>query len=236
VAFRDSFDQCPRCGITLEDAQSARGCRGCNGMFLDEPVLSEMILEMLPPPPRAYGPLALSEVKRTGTQLACPSCKDAMKPTTIHEVELDHCAKHGVWFDQDELRITLYRVALPDNPPPFREWEPAPTVPPVQAPRAKAAPKVEPTARRLTFVMNGESITTQIGVIKIGKLASAALRIQDDEVSRLHAVIEVNRDDVTLIDLGSTTGSYVNGERVTKTKLQDGDTMRFGRTEVQILT
>ncbi len=201
-------------------------------MFIEEPVLSEMILEMLPPPPRACGPLALSEVKRTGAQLACPQCGDAMKPTTIHEVELDHCAKHGVWFDQDELRLTLYRVALPDYPPPFREWEPA--APPV--PFAKPPAKIDPSARRLVFVMNGEQIATQVGVIKIGKLATATLQIDDPAVSRLHAVIEAHRDEVVLIDLGSTIGTYVNGKRVNKTKLQAGDTMRFGTTEVQILT
>jgi Zn-finger nucleic acid-binding protein len=230
VAFRDSFDQCPRCGITLEDAQSARACRNCSGVFVEEPVLAEMILEMLPP--GLFGTLALSEVKRTGAQLACPQCGDAMKPTTIHGVELDHCAKHGVWFDQDELRLTLYRVALPDNPPPFGEWIPAPTLP--SAPASRAAP-VDPTARELTFVMNGERITTQVGIIKIGKLASATLQIYDETVSRLHAVIEANRDEVILIDLGSTIGTYVNGKRITKTTLQAGDTMRFGETDVQLV-
>ena len=202
-------------------------------MFVEEAVLAEMILQMLPPPPRVFGTLALSEVKRTGAQLACPQCGDAMKPTTIHQIELDHCAKHGVWFDQDELRMTLYRVALPENPPPFQEWVPAPTVPPV--PFAKPPQRIDPTARRLVFVMNGAQIATQVGVIKVGSLASAALQIHDPTVSRLHAVIEANRDEVVLIDLGSTIGTYVNNKRVNKTKLQSGDTIRFGETDVQIL-
>jgi hypothetical protein len=202
-------------------------------MFLEEPVLSEMILHMLPPPPRAHGPLALSEVKRTGTQLACPACGDAMKPTTIHEVELDHCAKHGVWFDQDELRITLYRVALPDNPPPFREWLPQPQFVPV--PFAKPPAKIDPTAHRLVFVIDGEQISTQVGVVKIGSRPSATLVIEDPRVQYMHAVIEVTAKEVLLIDLGSTIGTYVNGKRVTKSKLQSGDLMRFGDVDVQIL-
>ena len=57
-------------------------------------------------------------------------------------------------------------------------------------------------------------------VIKVGKLASSHLRIDDDSVSRMHAVVEVNGvDDVQLIDLGSTRGTLVNGERITKVRL-----------------
>ena len=42
-------------------------------------------------------------------------------------------------------------------------------------------------------------------VIKVGKLASSHLRLEDDSVSRMHAVVEVNSpEDVQLIDLGST--------------------------------
>ena len=51
--------------------------------------------------------------------------------------------------------------------------------------------------------------------IKIGKLASLSLRLDDDSVSRLHAQIEIKHpDDVVLLDLGSERGTFVNGERV----------------------
>src|SRR4051812_24793978 len=66
-------------------------------------------------------------------------------------------------------------------------------------------------------------------VIKVGKLASSHLRIDDETVSRMHAVIEIaGPDDVSLIDLGSTRGTTVNGERITKTRLQSGDEVTFG--------
>jgi Zn-finger nucleic acid-binding protein len=203
-------------------------------MFLEEPVLAEMIREMLPPPPRAVGALALSVAKRTGEALACPQCGDAMKPTTIHEVELDHCTKHGVWFDQEELRITLYRAGLPDNAPPFRELEGTPQLP--RKPFAKRAEKIEPNAPRLVFVIEGEQIETQVSVVKIGTLQSSTLRFADDpDVAHLHAVIEVDWKAVKLIDLGSKAGTYVNGKRVKTVKLDAGDLMRFGNTYVSIL-
>jgi TonB family protein len=72
-------------------------------------------------------------------------------------------------------------------------------------------------------------------VIKVGKLASSHLRIDDDSVSRMHAVIEVNGpEDVQLIDLGSTRGTLVNGERITKVRLRSGDEINFGDIRVLI--
>jgi TonB family protein len=72
-------------------------------------------------------------------------------------------------------------------------------------------------------------------VIKVGKLASSHLRLDDDSVSRMHAVIEVNgADDVQLIDLGSTRGTLVNGEKITKTRLGSGDEISFGDIRVVV--
>jgi TonB family protein len=72
-------------------------------------------------------------------------------------------------------------------------------------------------------------------VIKVGKLASSHLRIDDDSVSRMHAVIEVNgQEDVQLIDLGSTRGTLVNGERITKVRLRSGDEISFGDVRVVV--
>jgi TonB family protein len=72
-------------------------------------------------------------------------------------------------------------------------------------------------------------------VIKVGKLASSHLRIDDETVSRMHAVIEIGGPDgVSLIDLGSTRGTTVNGERITKTRLQSGDEIMFGDARVVV--
>jgi pSer/pThr/pTyr-binding forkhead associated (FHA) protein len=54
---------------------------------------------------------------------------------------------------------------------------------------------------------NGQLVReTQLsqGVIKIGKVASAHLHLEDEHVSRMHAIIEVLGEEVSVIDLGST--------------------------------
>ncbi len=76
-------------------------------------------------------------------------------------------------------------------------------------------------------VVRRESLTQDI--IKIGKDPKSNLRVDDELAARMHAVIEL-QDDVTLIDLGSESGTIVNGARVNKCKLNQGDRIQIGNT------
>ena len=78
-----------------------------------------------------------------------------------------------------------------------------------------------------------ETLLTQ-GVIKIGKVPSAHLKIDDDKVSRMHAIIEVLGNDVSVIDLGSTGGTFVNGQKINKAKLVTGDAITVGDTRIEL--
>jgi FHA domain-containing protein/regulatory LuxR family protein len=79
------------------------------------------------------------------------------------------------------------------------------------------------------------AIETGAGELWVGRGEAADVRLEwDEEVSALHAQIEVVRGECTLLDDGlSRNGSYVNEERVHgRRHLRDGDTVRFGRTAV----
>src|SRR5438552_11024923 len=74
-----------------------------------------------------------------------------------------------------------------------------------------------------------------LSVIKLGKVPSAHRKLADETVSRMHAIIEVNGPgDVSIIDLGSTKGTFVNGQKVNKAKLQTGDTILVGETRIEL--
>jgi pSer/pThr/pTyr-binding forkhead associated (FHA) protein len=80
-------------------------------------------------------------------------------------------------------------------------------------------------------------VTIEEGVAElwVGRGEAAGLRIDwDEEVSALHAQVEVVAGECTLLDDGlSRNGSFVGGERVHgRRRLRDGDTLRFGRTNV----
>lgn len=78
--------------------------------------------------------------------------------------------------------------------------------------------------RRETIIQN---------VVKVGRDPKSHLRIDDDNVSRMHAVIEIaSPDDITLIDLGNESGTRVNGNVINKCKIRPGDRIEFGATEV----
>ncbi len=66
-------------------------------------------------------------------------------------------------------------------------------------------------------------------IIKVGKDPKSHLQVDDEQASRMHAVIEV-QDDVTLIDLGNEAGTMVNGARVNKCKLNPNDQIQIGGT------
>jgi pSer/pThr/pTyr-binding forkhead associated (FHA) protein len=72
-------------------------------------------------------------------------------------------------------------------------------------------------------------------MIKIGRVASATLRIDHPSVARMHAIIEApSVDNVTIIDLGSMQGTKVNGQIVHKRRLQSGDVIQLGEIEMTL--
>ncbi|MDB4986118.1 MAG: putative abductin-like protein, partial [Myxococcaceae bacterium] len=70
-------------------------------------------------------------------------------------------------------------------------------------------------------------------IIKIGKVASSHLRLDDEAASRMHAMIEVTSpDEIYIIDLGSASGTYVNGQKSNKARLSSGDEISIGETRI----
>jgi hypothetical protein len=77
--------------------------------------------------------------------------------------------------------------------------------------------------------------------IVIGRGTDADLRINDPGVSRRHAEIRIYPDQgaqgtpqVSVVDLGSTNGMLVNGQRVEQATLDDGGTVKIGNTTMTI--
>jgi pSer/pThr/pTyr-binding forkhead associated (FHA) protein len=62
-----------------------------------------------------------------------------------------------------------------------------------------------------------------MGGVTIGSARGNRLVLENAGVSRHHAVVQVRGSVVTFVDLKSTNGSRINGERVTKKALTDGD-------------
>jgi pSer/pThr/pTyr-binding forkhead associated (FHA) protein len=69
----------------------------------------------------------------------------------------------------------------------------------------------------------------------LGRDADSGVVLDGDEfASGHHARVEPRADGVWIEDLGSTNGTFVNGERVTAERLSPGDVVRVGQTELKL--
>jgi hypothetical protein len=70
---------------------------------------------------------------------------------------------------------------------------------------------------------------------RIGRSLTADVRFDDPTVSRRHAIIVLQGDDVRVLDDRSLNGVFLNGERVEWGELEDGDELIIGRYRLYFL-
>jgi hypothetical protein len=76
----------------------------------------------------------------------------------------------------------------------------------------------------------GSTYELQTPVTLLGRGTDCDLRLVDPGVSRHHSELRVEDDQVVLVDLGSTNGTFVNGQPVRRVALTDGTNVTLGRT------
>lgn len=68
----------------------------------------------------------------------------------------------------------------------------------------------------------------------LGRGSDADIVIDDPGVSRRHAEIRLDDGSAVIRDLGSTNGTFVDGERASTARLTDGSTITLGRTRITV--
>jgi len=81
----------------------------------------------------------------------------------------------------------------------------------------------------------GESFPLAQGENPVGRKEGSILLPEDAQVSRRHCIIVWGEEGLTLRDLGSTNGSWVNGEPVTEMRLHPGDIIALGQSQFKLL-
>jgi diguanylate cyclase (GGDEF)-like protein len=113
-------------------------------------------------------------------------------------------------------------------------------------PMSKTTIRLEPTSvdhgregRKRAFVVvlsgdrMGEMFPLKDGAkTSIGRGLQTDVRINDEGISRTHAVVEEDGGTYYLCDAGSTNGTFANGTRVDRQALREGDKIQIGASSV----
>lgn len=90
-------------------------------------------------------------------------------------------------------------------------------------------------ARFLLRYSNNQVLLSH-GDFSVGRSQECGLPLDDEKVSRRHALFHVTADELTIEDLQSRNGVFVNGERVTaRRRLHHGDVILIGRQEIHVI-
>jgi hypothetical protein len=143
---------------------------------------------------------------------------------------------------ESDLSVGMFGIAVatrerdPDEPPaaPAAPPAPAPAVPegPVPAATMVYAPARTETSEEAVLSWSGGSFKLESASTVIGRSSECAVCLNDANVSRRHAEIRRIGEAYSLIDLGSTNGTEVNGQRITETSLMNGDVIGIGTTRI----
>ena len=75
-------------------------------------------------------------------------------------------------------------------------------------------------------------LTVDRDTVRIGRSLNADIRFEDPTVSRRHALILRQGDEVRVVDERSRNGVYLGGEQVSSSVLADGDELTVGRHQI----
>jgi hypothetical protein len=83
-----------------------------------------------------------------------------------------------------------------------------------------------------SLTSNGRTHALEGAKVVLGRSKDADVRVEDANVSRRHAELRREGTAWWIVDLDSTNGTELNGKRVSRAKLGDGDTITLGATEL----
>lgn len=82
----------------------------------------------------------------------------------------------------------------------------------------------------------GRTYELKVDKTTVGRVSDNAFEIPESSVSSHHAEILLRGNDVVIKDLGSTNGTFINGEKITEAVLKPGQTLKFGTVELRLDT
>ena len=108
---------------------------------------------------------------------------------------------------------------------------------PGMSPEAANSPKGQRFALRFISgkYQGGEFPLYPDREILVGRSSDLDMVLVEDMVSRKHAKISIAGEEIFIQDLGSTNGSFVNGEKIRRARLKEGDRILIGTSIIKVV-
>lgn len=160
----------------------------------------------------------------------------------VHPADYERLAAHRAYLQQEWsalLADVAGRVGIrfADGPPAVELCERAHTAAgavDIVVQGAQSSTDVCAVTLRVTKGMPANGTFRITGAARVGRNAESEIFLVDPSVSRHHALLDV-RDGVLIVrDVGSTNGTFVNGQRVQQQTLHVGDAVAFGKSEMVV--
>jgi hypothetical protein len=181
---------------------------------------------------------------RQVVKVRCPSCKEVVslrKPAPAAAVSVPVPAEN-----EPVVPETLEPHAAPAATEPAPSGEPAVGPPTLKVQRKESETDESgevipplPADRRVALAVlsgaaSGQVLQCNRSRVVLGRKGSD-IPIDDEEVSRRHAILEIHEDRYILKDLGSTNGTFVDERRISEMEIPDKGEFRVGNTQIMLI-
>jgi hypothetical protein len=186
------------------------------------------------------------------TLYLCPSDREQFASyedsllTELSDYLSEHARREGyallstptVLIEEDEdLGVGEFGIATrmvqPDRPQAPPPPNVLPQAPPSETKIYRPPPVTPEPGAPAALVIGGKRRELDDRVVVVGRSSACDITVDDPNVSRRHAEIRPEEGAYWIVDLGSTNGVTVNGERVERARLAPEDTVLLGTTEVR---
>jgi pSer/pThr/pTyr-binding forkhead associated (FHA) protein len=86
----------------------------------------------------------------------------------------------------------------------------------------------------LTAGMTGRAHELKLEKTTVGRVEDNTFQIPEPSVSSHHCELVVKGEEVLVRDLGSTNGTFINGEKIAESPLKTGQILRLGQIEMRL--
>lgn len=161
---------------------------------------------------------------RSESQMPAPRVSSVTAEDRESSVDMPKRTESSQSLSNPTSTLKMLRVEAERSDPP----------PPIVAPEAAAEPRSEWSSPQdavpqlIPMDKLGQPIALSREIVTIGRTRRNDICIPSRGVSRDHARLLITRSRVTLVNVSSTNGCFVNDEPVKRHTLSDGDQIRIG--------